>query len=381
VDNHVSNGADYQHVMTLLTTQHNKLGGALGSFLNDIFEPGLYSLMREKGYEMAPYVNHFGETLEKGWPQFWDSPRYSSGYAALWSTFAFVPETHMLKPYEQRVASTKALEECFIELLTLRGTEIRRLREETKKQQLTQSQFPVAWKADRSSFRKIPFKGYQWVHKRSEVSGLPRLFYDSDKPVDLQIPFYDKYIDPMSVKRPKAYIIPQGWWRVMERLEANGVRLQRLPRDTSVEVEWYKIESYQSMATPFEGHHPNREIKVTGHLQSMTFRKGDYYIPVNQAANRFLIETLEPFAEDSYFAWNFFDAILGQKEGFSDYHFEDIAAGFLKENPQLQAALQLEKAKDSTLANSAGAQLAFIYRHSPWMEPAYRRYPVYRVLQ
>lgn len=26
VDNHVSNGADYQHVMTLLTTQHNKLG-------------------------------------------------------------------------------------------------------------------------------------------------------------------------------------------------------------------------------------------------------------------------------------------------------------------------------------------------------------------
>ena len=47
-----------------------------------------------------------------------------------------------------------------------------------------------------------------------------------------------------------------------------------------------------------------------------TFRKGDWVIELNQPANRFLMETLEPQAEDSYFAWNFFDAILGQKEGF-----------------------------------------------------------------
>jgi len=36
----------------------------------------------------------------------------------------------------------------------------------------------------------------------------------------------------------------------------------------------------------------------------------------------------EPQGEDSYFAWNFFDPILGQKEGCSDYAFEDIAAEF-----------------------------------------------------
>ncbi len=35
VDNHVSNGADYQHIMTLLTSQHNKLGGAMGEFLHN----------------------------------------------------------------------------------------------------------------------------------------------------------------------------------------------------------------------------------------------------------------------------------------------------------------------------------------------------------
>ena len=91
VDNHVSNGADYQHVMTLLTSQHNKLGGKMGEYLNKQFEPALYTLMKSKGYDLVPYVNHFGETPEKGWSAYWDSPRYSSGYTSLWSTFSFTP--------------------------------------------------------------------------------------------------------------------------------------------------------------------------------------------------------------------------------------------------------------------------------------------------
>ena len=41
VDNHVSNGADYQHVMTLITSQHNRLGGVMGPFMNKQFEPAI----------------------------------------------------------------------------------------------------------------------------------------------------------------------------------------------------------------------------------------------------------------------------------------------------------------------------------------------------
>ncbi|MCH5689726.1 hypothetical protein LWM68_39175 [Niabella sp. W65] len=90
IDNHVSNGADYQHVMTLLTSQHNKLGGAMGQYLNETMEPALYRLMKNKGYDLVPYVNFdHREKVEKGWEAFWDAPRYSSGYAALWNTFAF----------------------------------------------------------------------------------------------------------------------------------------------------------------------------------------------------------------------------------------------------------------------------------------------------
>jgi hypothetical protein len=381
VDNHVSDGADYQHVMTLLTSQHNKLSGVMGEYLNQQFEPALYSLMKTKGYDLVPYVNHFGETPEKGWSAYWDSPRYSSGYTTLWNTFSFTPETHMLKPYKQRVESTKALEESFIEFASKHNKEIIALREQTKKQQLTQTTFPIAWKLDRSQSTQITYKGYEAGHKPSEVSGQPRLYYDRSKPFEAKVPFYNFYRDTLSVEKPKAYIIPQGWWKVIDRLQANNVQMRRLTKDTIIEVQWYKIETFQTSARPYEGHHLNSGVKIFANTKTMAFKKGDWYIPMNQIANRFLIETLEPQGEDSYFAWNFFDPILGQKEGYSDYAFENIAAKYLKNNPDVKAKLDQRRTSDSAFAKNGRAQLDFIFQNSPYFEPAYLQYPVYRIMR
>ncbi len=379
VDNHVSNGADYQHVMTLLTTQHNKMGKELGGFMNSEFEPGIYKKMKEKGYDLIPYVNHFGDTPENGWPEFWDSPRYASGYAALWHTFSFVPETHMLKPYDQRVKATYALMQSFIEFTSQHSEAIKKARTESKNAVKTAKTFPISWSPDRTRSQQFLYKGYASGRKPSEVSGLPRLYYDRSKPYEKNVPIYNQYIPKETVKKPAAYIIPQGWWKVIDLLKLNKVQMTQLKKDTTITVQVYKIEDFKSSPRQYEMHHINSEVKVSASLQSIQFRKGDWYIPMNQAANRFLIETLEPQAEDSYFAWNYFDAILGRKEGYSSYAFEETAAAYLKKNPDLAKKLEEKRATDTVFANSAGAQLNFVYENSPWMEPDFRRYPVYRI--
>ncbi|HUQ96796.1 MAG TPA: M14 family metallopeptidase [Chitinophagaceae bacterium] len=381
VDNHVSNGADYQPVMTLLTTQHNKLGGAMGAYLNNEFDPALYQLMKEKGLDMVPYVNHGEDTPDKGWIQFWDSPRYSSGYATLWNTFAFTPETHMLKSYAQRVNATYSLMQSFIAFGAKNSRRITQLRNETKKAQQAQDSFTIAWKHDPNAHTNILFKGYEAGYKKSDVSGLSRLYYDRNKPFEKEVPFYNVYVDSIRVATPKAYIIPQGWWKVIERLQAAGVTMQPLKKDTTIPVESYRIEKYQSYPRPFEGHHVNYGVQLLKTTKEVSFRKGDYLIPLNQAANRFLIETLEPQGEDSYFAWNFFDAILQQKEGFSDYVFEETAATFLKTHPDVNEALQKRRQTDSAFAKNGAAQLDFIFKQSPYYEPAHLQYPVYRLVR
>ncbi len=380
VDNHVSNGADYQHYITLLTSQHNKLGGAMGEYLNNEFEPAIYGLMKEKGYDLVPYINAFGDTPESGWPEFFDGPRYSSGYASLWQTFAFMPETHMLKAYDKRVKADYALMESFISFISKNSEQIKKIRQQAKTAVKTQAEFPVSWMPDKTQSTNITYKGFEAGRKPSAVSGLPRLYYDRNKPFEKQVPFYNTYQSKIIIKKPLGYLIPQGWWKVIDLLKVNHVIMWPLKSDTNITVELYKIEDYKASARQYEGHHINSEVKINSSIKQLPFRKGDYYIPMNQVANRFLMEVLEPMGDDSYFTWNFFDATLGQKEGYSSYVFEDTAEEFLKNNPDIKKQLEDRKSIDTAFAKSASAQLNFVYQHSPYFEPDLMRYPVYRVI-
>lgn len=381
IDNHVSNGADYQHVITLLTSQYSKMGGVMGNYLHTEFEPGVYKLMKEKGYDLVPYVDFAGNTPESGMTAYFDGARYSSGYATLWHCFAFMPETHMLKPYAQRVVATQALMESMIAFASKNSAVIHQLREQTKQSVQQQSSFPVSWKPDTTQVDQVTFKGYEAGYKPSEVSGLPRLYYDRSKPYVKQIRYYNYYAPRITINKPVAYIIPQGWWTVIDLLKINKVNMQVLAKDTSIEVEVYKIDDYKCQPRPYEMHHLNTDVTVSSRKQVMHFRKGDYYIPLNQAANRFLVEVLEPQGDDSYFAWNYFDGVLGRKEGYSAYAFEDLAAQYLNEHPDVRKQLEERRASDTAFAKSASAQLDFVYKNSPYFEPEYLRYPVYRVVR
>lgn len=379
IDNHVSNGADYQHIMTLLSTQHSKLSGEMDGYMHNQFEPALYSSMQKKGFDLVPYVHVWGSVPDSGWNSFWDSPRYGSGYGALWHTFSFVPETHMLKSCAQRVGATKALMECFIDFASAHGIDIQHIRNTAKNESRSQAQFPIAWQLDKTTFDNITYKGFKAGYKPSNVSGYDRLFYDRTKPFEKIVPFYNTYLPIKKIIKPTAYIIPQGWWKVTELLQLNNVTMYHLKQDTTLELDVYTIENYKSSDRPYEGHHLNTNVAVRSSRKKITCRKGDWYIPMNQVANRFIIETLEPEAEDSYFVWNFFDPILGQKEGYSDYAFEDIAADYLLQKPAVQEMLKERIKADSTFAKNKNAQLNFVYQHSPWMEPQFMQYPIYRV--
>jgi hypothetical protein len=99
---------------------------------------------------------------------------------------------------------------------------------------------------------------------------------------------------------------------------------------------------------------------------------------VAQRGADFIVQTLEPQGYDSFFSWNFFDGILSRKEYFSPYLFEETAMKLLEENPSLKSAFMKKRAADPDFAENSYAQLSWIYDRSPWSEPTYRRYPIFR---
>lgn len=380
IDTHTSNGADYQYVLTIIPTQKDKLGGPLGAYLDQTMLPFLYDHMARSGYEMTPYVSSLGRTPEqRGITDFLEGPRYSTGYAALFHTIGFMPETHMLKPFKQRVEATYHFLEGALEILKRDKTAILQARRRARAAAIAQEQFPLSWTRDTARYETITFKGYEAEYPSSPVTGGPRMYYNHDKPFEKEIPYYHHYVPTRSVDKPTAYIIPQGWHNVVGQLQRNGVTMTPLPADTAIAVTAYRIEDYQTRSRPYEGHYLHYGIEVRPMNQTIDFRAGDWYIPLDQWRNRYLVETLEPQAGDSYFAWNYFDPILQQKEYFSSYVFEDRALELLETHPQLKADFEARKAADPDFAANSRAQLDFIYRRSPHYEPEHLRYPVFRI--
>lgn len=377
IDNHTSNGADYQYTMTLIPTQHNKLAEPLAKFLNTAMLPYLYENMERSGWEMTPYV-YARSTPDKGIAGFLDLPRYSSGYAALFNCISFMPETHMLKPYKDRVQSTYTFMDLTINFMIKNNQQLRQARQEANAKLLQQRNFDINWELDNSKSDTILFKGFEAKYKMSEISGLDRLYYDRNEPYEKPIPHFNYYKSTLEIVRPDVYIVPQAAWQVVERLKNNKVKLTRLTEDRFYDVEMYYIEGYETRKSPYEGHYLHSDVQIKKVNQKVKFHKGDYWIDMGQIQNRYIIETLEPQAPDSYFAWNFFDGILQRKEYFSSYVFEDLAAQILDENPTLKAELEIKKAEDEKFAKSAYAQLLFIYERSELAEKTYQRYPIGR---
>ena len=379
LDTHASNGSDYQHTFTLINTHKENLNPVLSQFMTQQFIPYIYTEMSKKGWDVVPYVMSHGSP-DKGIYGFMDSPRYSSGFAALHHTISFMPETHMLKPYKDRVKSTLDFIKTTFLFMAANKQNLIKARETAIQQTISQDSFILNYILDESQVDNIPFQGYQAHQKTSLVSGFPRLYYDRSQPWGANIPFYNHYKPDLKIKKPIAYIIPQAYDRIIELMKINNVKVERLKKDSIVEVEMYKIVSYETSKSPYEGHYLHYKTQVKAQVFRQQYYKGDFIIYTAQPSIQYIIQTLEPQAIDSWFSWNTFDGFLSQKEYYSDYVFEDIAADLLEKNPALRVQLEILKINDSDFAKDGRAQLDFVYKNSPYYEPEYMRYPVGRII-
>ena len=205
------------------------------------------------------------------------------------------------------------------------------------------------------------------------------MFYNREKSFSKEIRFYNSFKPNVVVEKPKFYVIPQAYEGVIERMRLNNVKVIVIKQDTLVDLQVYYIDEYKSPKAPYEGHFLHSDIEVEKRQELIQLYEGDYLIEVNQEANRYIVETLEPQSVDGFFAWNFFEGILQQKEWFSDYAFEPKAIQFLEDNPQIKKEFENKKAVDEAFAKNSWAQLYFIYKKSPYYEKTVNRYPVYRI--
>jgi hypothetical protein len=310
VDTHTSNGADYSYTMTLIHTQADKLGGGLGEFLTNTMLPHMFSDMERRGWPTCPYVNPVQDCPDHGIAEFLETPRFSTGFAALHHTIGFMPETHMLKPYADRYESMRQLVECALDFTVAQAGAIQQVRRAAREEGKTRREWPVHWAMDEGRPSTFRFRGYEARYSASVLGNYRRLSYDRSAPFERDIPYFNSFPADITVNTPRAYVLPQAWRQAVERLQWNGVKMERIEADRVVDVQVYHITSVTSRASAYEGQMFHDDVQLEKRTATVTLRQGDYWIPLDQDQARYAIETLEPQGHDSFFRWGFFNSVL-----------------------------------------------------------------------
>lgn len=379
IDNHVSNGADYPYTLTYISSMKERLAPSMQALTYESCLPTLIDYCQIGDFELFPYVEHKGETPEDGIVAFNDLPRYAMGYASLFHSIAFTVETHMLKPFPQRVQATLNFMNSTIAYMIGNAEQIEKARKEAKLWGQELAYYRFNYQLDEQNVDSIRFKGYKATYPMHPITGLAQLEYDRSQPYEKYIPYYHNYIAKDSVPCPSYYIVGAQETEVINILKLNGIQFETLREFSKQKVYCQVVKAYKAPNRPYEGHFKLSQIEIETIEKEIELKPGDILIPSAQNGALFLHSVLQPCAEDSYLSWNYFDSYLQQKEYFSNYVFKANIAKILDDNPALKKEYEQRKELDIQFAKSEWDQLFFIYQHSPYFEQTFMRLPVYQL--
>ena len=399
VDNHVTDGADYQYDVTFQILDTPDVTPASAKWIRDDVTPELERRVDAAGHLAFPNLINLNDDTNPGQGLAFStsSPRFSDGFVILENRPGLLVEMHMLKDYKTRVTGNYEILRALLEVLNHDATKLAALNKDADaaaanlgSHPLGSAAFPLAveWSGETTP---VVFHGYQFTRALSEVSGAMWISY-SHEPWNVSLPLATGARAARSITPPAAYIVPPQWTRAIDVLAAHDVAMKRTTTAWTGKVEHYRCSGMQWQGPPFEGRHPifpgeragaqpGRFGQCTLTTEAMTFPAGSVLVPLNQRLSKVAIQWLEPEAPDSAVRWGFFDPVFEQREYGEAYVLEKLARENLAKDPALKVEFERRVQTDARFAASPEARLEFFYDRSPWgLANHVGNYPVGRLL-
>jgi murein tripeptide amidase MpaA len=399
VDDHVTDGMDYQYDVTFYADDTPNVAPATAHWLRDIVSPEIVRHLNASGHLAFPALIDLNDDNDPAQGLSFDPnpPRFSTGYAILENRPGLLVELHMLKDYKTRVTGNYELLRELLEVINRDAAKLIALNRDADAEaaqlgahSLASTKFPLALTASGDT-TPVLFHGYQFTRELSSISGAMWVHY-THEPWNVTLPLATGAKVTVATTLPAAYIIPRQWTHVIDVLEAHGLTLHRTTAPWTGNVERYRCSGMEWQGPPFEGRHPifhgegagaqpGRFGVCTLTQESVTFPVGSVVVPLNQRLSKVALHWLEPEAPDSALRWGFFDSIFEQREYGEAYVLEKLARENLAKDPTLKAEFEHRIQSDPRFAASPEARLEFFYEHSPWyVANRVGEYPVGRLL-
>jgi len=384
VDIHVTDGADYQYVMTYGLETHGNMDQGLTNWTVDRFIPVMEAKMDEAGYPAFPYVMfRKWHDPRSGLRSSVGGPRFSQGYTATQNRIGLLVENHSLKDYKTRVSGTYELFRIIRDLLEIEASsllEMNRLADEyTASPAFRNNPLPVDFKQGNDSIM-VEFRGVEYDVEKSDLTGGDWFRYYPDKPATYLVPYFYQQVPSKSILLPKAYIIPPEWTEVIEKLNFHGIRYTVLQDPQTIRVQSFRFRDYSWGKSSYEGRFSLTTSWDTIYEERL-YPKGSVLIGTDQRTARIIAHIFEPASPDSYLAWGFFNAIFEMKEYFETYSMEEYARKMIAEDLILKTEFEIWLENHPEMKSNQWGQLEWFYRRSPWWDSRKDGYPVGKVIE
>lgn len=381
IDTHTTDGADYQYTVTYGLDKFQNLYSGLAGIVKQELIPHLVKRVEEQGFLISPYVGFRAGQPDSGMVDWPSTPRFSNGYATVQNRIGLLVETHMMKPYKERVFATKAILVAALEFVNQNNREIIKMNEEADQRTIEiygkgNSSLPLIFRVNNKA-TKFLYKGIEAVKESSIVSGSEKIVYIGRK-YEKEIPYYNDVDVTDSVKLPYAYIVPPEYSLLAERLALHGVEYELLKQDIEVNVTKYRFKNIKFNPSPYEGRQPVT-CGYDSYTEKTILKKGSFIIKPVQRTLKIITMALEPKSGDSFLRWGFMNAIFENKEYFEDYVMEKVALEMLAKDKELAAEFNKKLSEDEKFRNDPDARLNFFYERSPYYDKQKNVYPVVRI--
>jgi len=376
VDLHVTDGLDYQYDITWGSSGPHSWSPKIGTWFEEVLRPRLSADLEAAGHVPGPLI--FAIEPKDPTRGLWNwtaGPRYSDGWGAARHLPTILVENHSLKPYPQRVLGTYVFLESLLrhvaeEAETLRAATVA---DRARRPEVLPLTFIVPGDGE---VETMDFLGVEWEIEVSKITG-EELVVWAGEPRQLEVPWISPTRPGLTASRPEAYWIGPQWREVIERLELQGIEIERISEPRELEVEMYRLGEVGIDPDPFEGR-VRVSVLPTIERRREHFPAGSVRISTDQPLGDLAMLLLEPASPDSFFQWGFFLEVLQRTEYFEAYVLEPMARKMLEEDQELAAEFEKRLAEDEEFAADPRARLEFFYRRTPFYDARHNLYPVAR---
>lgn len=383
IDNHSTNGADYQYHVTYGIETHQNINENLSDWITEKYLPYLLNNVEKDGFLTAPYIEFKNGTIESGIKNWYAPPRLSHGYCAAQNRICLLVETHSLKPFENRVYSTRSMMLHTLEFLNSNAEEISTLnqkaeRETIKKYTRENRPFPLVL-AGTDISEPFTFKAFKWIDEQSEITGSTVRRYLKDT-FEIKIPLYDDVEVISFVNVPYAYLIPRQFADIINLLKFHHIKYFKRRNETRVLAERYRFNNVSFYPYPYEGRHLPK-FRIESFTEEVVVPPGTILVPLNQRQLKVIVNLFEPEGPDSLVSWGFFNAFFERKEYAESYVMEPVAQKMLNENTALREEFLRKLEADESFRKNPSERLDYFYTRSPFFDKGEKVYPILRIFE